>query len=931
MTSEAKAASAQQVKTRKHCVALMSQPALKETKNESDIPTREEKIEIYLSQGHTPMMAQYHTLKSEHQDCLLFYRMGDFYELFYDDAITASSVLDITLTKRGKSNGDDIAMCGVPFHSCEPYLAKLVKSGHKVAICEQTETPDEAKARAKKEGKSAAKALVNREAVRIITQGTLTEDNLLDAKNNNFICSIFAQNDAFGLAWLDLSTGGFHTQESTLDTVRTTLERISPSEIVLPESFPNQYPDVFTPYQHKVSQLSDSLFSPENALSNLKNTYSIEAINSFGQFTKSEITAAGTLIAYISQTQKGNIPFISAPQKVSSGSIMEIDSSTRKSLELTRTLSGERKGSLLDTIDYTVTGAGARLLQSCLSSPLSDAAQINNRLNRVECFHNNDSLRAIIQDFLRSMPDMERALSRLTVGRGGPKDLCAIRDGLKQSEIIRAELQHDNDSRNSLQQIMIKLQQSPAINDLQDTLTLALEECPPPLARDGGFVRHGYSAQLDKLRILRDNSRKLIAALQEKYKQQASIDTLKIKHNNVLGFFVEVPAKRADTMMQKNDDSPFIHRQTMSNAVRFTTVELSELERDITSSAEKIIAIELSIFEKMLQKTSSLSNEICVIARNISKIDMTCGLAELSRDMNYTKPIVDNSLHFDIHNGRHPVVEKVLKRNSETFVSNDCNLEPQQKLWLLTGPNMAGKSTFLRQNALIAILAQIGSYVPVEKAHIGIVDKVFSRVGASDDLARGQSTFMVEMVETASILHQSTERSLVILDEIGRGTATYDGLSIAWACVEYLHEKNKCRAIFATHYHELTSLEKKLSTLVCYTMQVKEWENSIIFMHKVKQGSANRSYGIHVAQLAGIPNQVIQRAEEILNKLQAKKPAKEPHTKAADLPLFSAPTPKQPNNIPPSTVEQKLSDIKPDNLTPREALDILYTLKSLVE
>ncbi|MGH1403405.1 MAG: DNA mismatch repair protein MutS [Alphaproteobacteria bacterium] len=908
----------------------MSQPALKEIQETSDLPTREEKIGVYLSQGHTPMMAQYHTLKSEHQDCLLFYRMGDFYELFYDDAITASRVLDITLTKRGKSNGDDIAMCGVPFHSCEPYLAKLVKSGHKVAICEQTETPDEAKARAKKEGKSASKALVNREAVRVVTQGTLTEDNLLDAKNNNYICSIFAQKKTFGVAWLDLSTGDFKTQENTEDTVRATLERIAPSEIILPDTLIEQSPDLFMHYKHKTSPLPASLFSSANALSNLKKIYNIETIDSFGQFSENEITAAGILIDYIFRTQKGHLPHLSSPQKISTGSIMEIDASTRKSLELTRTLSGERKGSLLDTIDYTVTSAGARLLQSCLSAPLSVAEQINHRLNRVECMHKNDDLRTITREFLRSMPDMERALSRLTIGRGGPKDLCAIRDGLQQSEVIRAELQHDNDSREKLHKILTSLQQTPEVNALQDTLSLALEDCAPLLARDGNFIRTGYSAPLDELRLLRDNSRKLIAALQEKYKKHAAVDALKIKHNNVLGFFVEVPAKRADTLMQKNEDNVFIHRQTMANAIRFTTVELAELEKDITSSADKIIAIELDIFEKILRKTEAVSNEICTIARSISKVDTTCALAELSRDMGYTKPIVDSSLQFNIQGGRHPVVEKVLKKESAAFVSNNCNLEPQQKLWLLTGPNMAGKSTFLRQNALIAILAQIGSYVPADSAHIGVVDKVFSRVGASDDLARGQSTFMVEMVETASILHQSTQHSLVILDEIGRGTATYDGLSIAWACVEYLHEQNQCRAIFATHYHELTSLEQKLSKLICYTMQIKEWENKIIFMHKVKRGSADRSYGIHVAQLAGIPDPVIHRAEEILNTLQSKNKTPSASKAIDDLPLFTSSEP-QPEPKQKSAVEEKLSKIVPDELTPREALDILYTLKSITE
>lgn len=904
----------------------MTHTALKDeeqTAPASSQPTRDEKIALFQSQGHTPMMAQYLTLKSEHQDCLLFYRMGDFYELFYEDAVIAAEVLDITLTKRGKSNGDDIAMCGVPFHSCDPYLAKLIKAGHKVAICEQTETPAEAKERAKAEGKSASKALVNREAVRIVTQGTLTEDHLLNARANNYLCSLFKSEEIIALAWIDLSTGTFKVQECESKNLRATLERISPSEIITLEDTKEQLAEALLPYIEITSAISTQYFDTKhlNAIPQQFNS------DFFAAISQIEKHAAHALIGYIFHTQKGHIPYISEPQKLYADTILEIDAATRKSLELTRTLSGEKKGSLLETIDYTITGAGARMLQENLSAPLANVEQINTRLDSVECFVANMHLRSLIRDYLRNIPDIERALSRLTVGRGGPKDLCSIRDGLRQSEIIRAELQHDPQAKTILSDAITGLAHPAQLNALLDELKSALGENPPALARDGGFVKTGYSQRLDDLRTLRDDSRQHIAALQAKYQNMTAIDSLKAKHNNVLGFFIEVPSKRADAVM--NDQSgTFIHRQTMANAVRFTTVELSELERDITSAADKITAIELSIFDELCQKISDISATICTIANSLSQIDVAAALAELAQDMDYKRPQIDSSLQFDIKGGRHPVVEKFLRKSSEPFVSNDCALNPEQKLWLLTGPNMAGKSTFLRQNALIAILAHMGSFVPATSAHIGIVDKIFSRVGASDDLARGQSTFMVEMVETASILNQSTQKSLVILDEIGRGTSTYDGLSIAWACVEHLHNTNQCRALFATHYHELTSLESQLTTLSCHTVQVKEWQGNIIFMHKIIDGSADRSYGIHVAQLAGIPANVTQRAKDILASLQNKNSHTQRH--ADDLPLFS--------NTPPETknedktyddVRNKLKAINPDHLSPREALDILYDLKSL--
>ncbi|MGQ0527062.1 MAG: DNA mismatch repair protein MutS, partial [Alphaproteobacteria bacterium] len=612
------------------------------------------------------------------------------------------------------------------------------------------------------------------------------------------------------------------------------------------------------------------------------------------------------------------------PKQLTQNASLSIDAATRRNLELTRTMTGERTGSLLDCIDRSVTGPGARLLQSFLSEPLADLEHINARLNRVELLLNNTRLRESLRGRLTAMPDMERALSRLSLQRGGPRDLCMIRAGLKQVEILRALLQNDEQAKTVLSDLIAAMKDIPAITALLDHLKQALADDAPFLARDGGFIKQGHNAKLDELKSLRDESRRLIAGLQSKYQKVSGIDSLKIKFNNVLGYFIEVPAKRADGLMR--NDGPFIHRQTTTNGVRFTTTELAELERDILSAADKSLALEMEIFEALSAECIGCSEDIASRARAIAAIDVSAALGELAADQNYTRPLLDASLTFDIKDGRHPVVEQALKKQAENFVANDCDLRPAQRLWLLTGPNMAGKSTYLRQNALITILAQMGSFVPAASAHIGLVDRIFSRVGAADDLARGRSTFMVEMVETAAILNQATERSLVILDEIGRGTATFDGLSIAWACVEHLHEANKCRGLFATHYHELTALTSKLLSLSCHAMQVKEWKGDIIFLHSVAAGNADKSYGIHVGKLAGLPASVLARAQDVLDLLQKKDHGGDLMRMAGDLPLFTAraETPKAP-----SALEQKLAALNLDALSPKEALDLLYELKRL--
>ncbi len=876
----------------------------------------------YIADGHTPMMAQYHSVKAQHPDCLVFYRMGDFYELFFEDALKASAVLDITLTRRGKNQGDEIPMCGVPFHAFEPYLAKLIQAGHKVAICEQVETPEQAKKR------GGYKALVTREVVRVVTPGTLTEDNLLDAKSNNYLAAIATVAGVLGLAWLDLSTCEFFVQPLSDERIYGTLQRIDPSEILIPESLRGH--DHLAPFAVKLTPQATQAFDHDNARKRLEDMFAVKTLDSFGAFSRAEIAAAGALIQYIERTQKGERPHLMRPRQISADAVLEIDPFTLKNLEILRTLAGERQGTLLASIDRTVTGTGARLLQTRLAAPLRDVGLINQRLDEAAAFIKNSDLMKTVRAELKRVPDMERSLARLSMNRGGPRDLMALREGLEQADIIRTLMR---DQAPALQAHVDALQPTAALNSFRDRLANALTDSPPVLARDGGFIRPGYSPDLDHLRDVRDHSRKLMAELQAKYTADTGIDSLKITHNNILGYFIEVPAKRADKMLisaanrnEQSPENPFIHRQTMANAVRFTTPELADLERDISSAAEKSLALEEEFFAQLVAECAALADIIFTQAQTLAALDVAAATADLAIDGDYARPVLDTSRDFHIEGGRHPVVEQALRQQAQSFTPNNCDLSGDQRLWLLTGPNMAGKSTFLRQNALIVILAQAGLYVPAKAARIGIVDKVFSRVGAADDLARGRSTFMMEMVETAAILNQASDRSLVILDEIGRGTATFDGLSIAWACLEYLHSANKCRSLFATHYHELTSLQGKLPALACYTMQVKEWNDDIIFLHSVGKGTADRSYGIHVAKLAGLPDDVIARSEQVLALLEQEgKTAR--ITKGSELPLFQLSAKPAPAKK--SLLQEKLASLDIDQVSPREALDILYSLKEM--
>jgi len=875
------------------------------------------------------MMTQFLAIKASQPDALLFYRMGDFYELFFEDAKAAAAALDITLTKRGQHQGAPIPMCGVPVHAADNYLSRLIRKGFRVAVCEQTEDPAEAK-------KRGGKSVVAREIVRVVTPGTLTEDTLLDARRHNYLAAIAqagGAKPALALAWCDMSTGELACQPLDPQALGAALARIDPGEVLAPEKLMQAQgglQDSLRDWQERLQPVPDSRFDSVNAERRLKTLFEVEALDAFGAFGRAELAALGALVDYLELTQVGRLPRLSAPVRLAADARMEIDAATRRNLELTRTLNGERQGSLLAAIDRTVTGPGARLLAERLSAPLTDPAPIARRHEAIAFCLDERTMRTDLRELLRGAPDLERALSRLTLGRGGPRDLAALRDGLGLSAKLKAAAAGAKGEPPA--EVAEALADLGLHDALVDQLTRALKPDLPPAARDGGFIARGFAPKLDELVRLRDEGRRLIANLEARYRKEAGADGLKIKHNNVLGYFIEVTIKHAE----KLDQEPFIHRQSMANAVRFTTVELNDLARDISDAGEKSLAVELEIFEELVAETAHRADAIAIAAAAIARLDLACAGADLAEGRDYCRPTVDDSLDFHIEAGRHPVVEAALSAQAdpEAFVANNCDLSHDQRLWLLTGPNMAGKSTFLRQNALIAILAQAGLYVPARAARIGAVDRLFSRVGAADDLARGRSTFMVEMVETATILNQSTKRSLVILDEIGRGTATFDGLSIAWACVEHLHEATQARALFATHYHELTALAERLDALAPHALRVKEFEGRVVFLHEVAAGAADRSYGIHVAKLAGLPDAVIARAEEVLHALEAGEQSGAATRLVDDLPLFRAMSaPAQPAKVEagPSQAEQALSALNPDDLSPREALEELYRLRRLLD
>ncbi len=861
----------------------------------------------------TPMMRQYRTAKDANPGCLLFFRMGDFYELFFDDAVAAAAALDIALTRRGRHQGEDIPMCGVPVHAAESYLQRLIRKGFRVAVCEQIEEPVASR-------KRAGKTPVAREVVRVLTPGTLTEEALLDARHHNYLAALAEAGGAFGLAWLDMSTGEFHTQPVAAEALAAALARIDPGELLVADRLLARA-DLASVFEERApTALPDARFDSVSARRRLCAQFAVAALDAFGGFDHAEIAAAGAALDYVALTQRGQMPRLAPPARLAAGAVMEIDAQTRRNLEIVEAISGGREGSLLGAIDMTLTGAGAREIAARLAAPLTAPAAIRARQDALAAFHDDADLREAVRAALRRCPDLARAVSRLTVGRGGPRDLAAVRDAIGCAGRLAPLLAADPPSpRAALSEAAAALDGHGA---LCQALTDALAPDLPLLARDGGFVAAGYDPALDELRVLRDDNRRLIAALQARYAEETGIASLKIRHNNVLGYFVEATVATAERLA---DNARFVHRQTIANARRFTTVELAGLERRLADAADRALARELEIFACLAAQVTAAAEPLAAAARRLAEIDVTAALAALAVERRHVRPVVDDGDGFEIVGGRHPVVELFLERDDgRPFIANDCDLGPDRRLWLVTGPNMAGKSTFLRQNALIAILAQIGAFVPAERAHIGVVDRLFSRVGAADDLARGRSTFMVEMVETAVILNQAGPRALVVLDEIGRGTATYDGLSIAWAALEHLHEVNRARALFATHFHELASLVGRLDALCCATMRVEEWGREIVFLHEVAPGAASQSYGIHVARLAGLPAAALARAEEVLETLETGGQSRALAALAEELPLFAAATPLPP----PCGVCGLIEGVNPDELSPRAALDLLYRLSA---
>ena len=866
----------------------------------------------------TPMLQQYFEIKEKYPDCLLFFRLGDFYELFFEDARKAAHTLGLLLTYRGFYDGKEVPMCGVPFHAYENYLVRLIRNGYKVAICEQMEKPEEAK----KRGNT---AIVKRDVIRIVTSGTLTEDALLNSRQNNFLTVIVASGAEYGFAWADMSTGEFFTQTATDESFNTLLDRIKPAEIIVADNFMTVHPYLFKSRSEKIETLSFSEFDYKNNKSELCTFFNVPDCT-FKHLSKAETVACGVLINYLLQTQKGECPCLLKPHKIEDNTYMEIDSTTRRSLELTTTLNPDSKStSLLDTIDRTVTGFGARALASQLNTPLLDIDSINARLDKIDYFIQNMTTCERIRSILKGIPDIERAVSRLSVGRGGPRDMISIANGLKCIPMLRNQI-NTGIIPTSLQSDLQLLGDHSEL--VAEIFSAIVAEKTPTLARDGKFILPKYNAQLDELRSTRSVAQQKAIQLQSVYIQKTKINTLKVMFNSVAGYFVEVPARQAEPLLI-NKELGFIHRQTLTNNVRFTTAELADFEQKVLNSTEKCIALEIELFEQLRQKLLAQSESIYTTCAALARIDIATALADYASLNHWVRPTLTDTVEYDVKMGRHPVVEDALKMKNKAFIPNNCYIgEEKERLWILTGPNMAGKSTFLRQNALIVVLAQAGCYVPAEYAKIGIVDKLFSRVGASDDLARGHSTFMVEMVEVSTILNKATERSFVILDEVGRGTATYDGLSIAWAVVEHLHDVNKCRGLFATHYHELTALVNRLNRISLHTLRVREWQGDIVFMHEIDSGAIDRSYGIHVAKLAGLPSSVLIRSEQILNQLEEKRQNQEPLFD--DLPLFS--------HLAQTTSIQKespaishLKSLDVDALSPREALDVLYRLKTMAE
>ncbi|MBW2658773.1 MAG: DNA mismatch repair protein MutS [Deltaproteobacteria bacterium] len=875
----------------------------------------------------TPMLQQYFEIKEQHEDSILFYRMGDFYEMFFEDAVEASKILGITLTSRNKkSDSLQVPMCGIPYHAAQTYLAKLVKSGRRVAICEQTEDPAQ------------AKGIVKREVVRIISPGVVTDSALLDDKSNNYICAItLRENSArtlWGAAFLDLSTGEFlvgefTTERNNFEDVIDQISRLTPSEILtnrerdeavdkLLDSVTVLLPDI------SVTEREGDLFQLSACRDLLLEHFNTITLDGFGcAHFSAGIISAGVLLDYAQETQKTSIDHIEKLTPLDLKSILQIDDSSRRNLELTQTIIGaSRQGSLLSVIDQTCTPMGARLLKSNLLFPLQDTGRINDRLDAVTFFYKNSGLRDKLRTLLGTVYDLERLNSRMILGSGNARDLLAMKNSLAQLPPLYSLLSECDTSK------LIEIYRGfDILEDLHQLLDRSIAADPPVTVREGRLIKEGYNPELDELILLLRDGKQMILDLEARERESTGISKLKIGYNRVFGYFIEVSRIQAAKVPEY-----YIRKQTLVNAERFITPELKEFEVKVIGAEDRRIELEYQLFLDVRSRMTKSSSRILRMARILSQIDFLAANAETAQLYNYRRPQINTGDDIEIIEGRHPVIERSLP--SGKFVPNDIILnQTSDEVLIITGPNMAGKSTVLRQTALIVLLAQMGSYVPAEKAKIGVVDRIFTRVGAMDDLRRGQSTFMVEMSETANILNNATPKSLVVLDEIGRGTSTYDGLAIAWAVAEELVNKNNrgVKTLFATHYHELIELAKSHKRVKNYSITVREWQNSIIFLHKLTRGGTSRSYGIQVAALAGVPDHVVKRASEILQDIEKenldqtktspksfRKQKKKHHP--SQLPLF--PSPANPHL-------ELLNTVDPDELTPRQALEFLYKIKLL--
>ena len=858
----------------------------------------------------TPMFQQYFAVKEQHPGCILFFRMGDFYELFFEDAEKVAAELDIVLTTRGVSEGEPVPMCGVPAHASENYLARLTRRGFRIAVCEQVERPEQARRRGHR-------AVLKREVVQVVTPGTVVDEHLLEARENSFLAGLAQISSQLAVAFADISTGEVEVEAVDLEGLEAALARDGTREIIVADALARQ-PEieaVLAAHDALVTELPAARFTFESSERRVREHYQVLALDAFGAFTRAEVTALGAVFDYAELTQQESLPVFQPPRRVEPDGYLGIDAATHRNLELTRSLTGTHSGSLLEAVDRTVTAAGARRLAGDLARPLTDCDRIATRHDRVEWLVAEEEVRTRVRSDLRRAPDSARALSRIAFRRGGPRDLRHIADGLAVAADVRAQLAGSERLLPlGLQEVFEALDGEAGLAAL---LGRAVEVDAPRLVREGGFVRPGFRTDLDEQRALRDESRRLIAAMQAEERESTGVHTLKIRHNRVLGYFLEVPSGQTEKLKAGDADGRFQLRQTLAGASRFMTPELASLAERIELAGDRVRAIEEQVFAELSEQVLARSEPVQRIAGALAALDVAQGFAEIARERNYVRPAMHPDTRFRVIGGRHAVVEAAV---DGTFVTNDCQLDDAERIWLVTGPNMAGKSTFLRQNALIVVLAQAGGYVPAESAEIGVVDRLFSRVGAADDLARGRSTFMVEMVETAAILNQASPRSFVILDEVGRGTATFDGLSIAWATVEYLHGRNRCRSLFATHYHELTQLAERLDALACRTLRVREWKGEVVFLYAMVEGVSSRAYGIDVGRLAGLPGEVLDRARQILARLEAEGGTVRGAT------LSTLPPPSEPESDP---VADLLDSVDPDSLSPRGALELVYRLVEL--